>query len=68
MPEAGVEDAETGGEFGSGQAALAVEAAGGSLWLHPAAIGGLPVFAISFPFNPFDAQSKYSLTRIVLFW
>jgi len=50
-----VEGAEAGGEFGGGQAAPAVVAAGGSLWLHPAPIGCLPVFAISFPSNPFDA-------------
>jgi len=31
--------------------------AGGSLLLHPAPMTCVPVFAISFPFNPFDARS-----------
>ena len=46
---------EAGGEFDGGQAALVVEAGGGPLWLHPASMTCLHVFAISFPFNPFDA-------------
>jgi hypothetical protein len=53
----GVEGAKAGGEFAGVQVALAVEAAGGSLLLHPAPMTCLPIFAISFPFNPFDAQT-----------
>jgi len=51
----GVEGAEAVGEFEGVQVALAVEAAGGSLLLHPAPMTCIPVFAISLPFNPFDA-------------
>jgi hypothetical protein len=46
---------EAGGEFAGIQVALAVEAAGRSLLLHPAPMTCIPVFAISLPLNPFDA-------------